>query len=323
MTHENAPPPPIPLNHHPTMKMKWLLATLLTLITTPLLAAELANSEEHAAVASIAGELFDTPPEWATHRGVEALIWSKPPLTIRITVDKAGNAVEYFSNGVPMTNARIAQLAALKSLKKVGFDHSGQWHFKEIPMEEFSGAGWEALTDSAVEEVRIGGSHIGQPTELALARMGSLRRLYLSHVVITAEGIAAISQHPGLETFIGGAQHNSIKGFSWYDALPQLAGIPNLTELEVNELFLTWDNSLAAIADNGKHLKRMVFGRGSVVFPEDVERLKAALPSVEVIVEPYDRALNANRNYAPRLKGLMTPEEFSRLEELAAAAPGQ
>jgi len=219
-----------------------------------------------------------------------------------------------------MTNARIAKLAALKNLRSIGFDHSGQWHFKEIPMSDFSGSGWEALVSSKIEEVRIGGSHMGPPAELALARMKNLQSLTLNHVPVTAEGMAALSQHPKLESFTAGTQHNTIKGLSWYDVLPQLAAIPTLRELGINELFLTWDKGLGAIAEKGKHLKKITFGRGSVIFPEDVERLKTALPGVEVISEPYDKALHGSKFYGPRLKGLMSAEEYARLEKLAGPA---
>ncbi len=302
--------------------MRQYLLLSLALLTQPLWAAELAIPEEQAAVAAIAEGFFENPPEWTTRKEGKALVWSNSPLTIRITVNEAGSAVEYFSNGLPMTNARIAKLAALKNLKKVGFDHSGQWHYKEIPMEEFSGAGWEALTASSVEEVKIGGSHMSVPAELALSQMQNLRRLYLGHVPVSAEGIAAIGQHATLVSLRIGAQHNTIKGLSWYEAIPQLIPIPTLREITVDELFLTWDNSLGAIAEKGKHLKRIVFGNGSVIFPEDAERLKAALPETEIVLEPYHDVLHGRygKFYGPRLKGLMTPEEFARLEELAKSA---
>lgn len=300
--------------------MKSILIFSLALIALPVSAAELAIPEEQAALAAMAEGLFDNPPEHATQKGEKTLVWSKDARVIRLTLDAEGRATAFFSNGVPMTNARIAKLAALKNLRSIGFDHSGQWHFKEIPMAEFSGAGWEALVDSQVEEVRIGGSHMGKPAELALARMKNLSSLTLNHVPVTAEGMAALRQHPKLESFTVGAQHNTIKGFSWYDGLPQLAAIPTLRELVIHELFLTWDKGLIAIAEKGKHLKRLAFGRGSVIFPEDVDRLKAALPGVEVITEPYDRALHGSKFYGPRLKGLMSAEEYARLEKLAGPA---
>jgi hypothetical protein len=300
--------------------MKSILIFSLALVALSLSAAELPIPEEQAALAAMAEGLFDNPPEYATLKGEKTLVWSKDGCVIRITLDAEGKAVAFFSNGVPMTNARIARLAALKNLRIIGFDHSGQWYFKEIPMAEFSGAGWEALVDSRVEDVRIGGSHMGKPAELALARLKNLRSLYFNHVPITAEGMAAICRHPKLERFTAGAQHNTIKGLSWYDVLPQTAAIPTLRELGVNELFLSWDKGLSAIAEKGKHLKKIAFGRGSVIFPEDVERLKAALPGVEVITEPYDRALHGSKYYGPRLKGLMSAEEFARLEKLAGPA---
>jgi hypothetical protein len=299
--------------------MKALLTSLI-LVALSLSAAELPIPEEQAALTSIAKGLFEKPPEWATKKGEKTLVWSKDARAIGITLDAEGKATAFFANGVPMTNDRIAKLAALKNLRSIGFDHSGQWHFKEIPMSDFSGSGWEVLISSNIQEVRIGGSHMGPPAELALARMKNLRSLTLNHVPVTAEGMAALSQHPKLESFTAGTQHNTIKGLSWYDVLPQLAAIPTLRELGINELFLTWDKGLGAIAEKGRHLKKITFGRGSVIFPEDVERLKAALPGVEVISEPYDKALHGSKFYGPRLKGLMSAEEYARFEKLAGPA---
>lgn len=300
--------------------MKSIQTIALTLVALSLSAAELPIPEEQAALAAMAEGLFANSPKHATHRGEKTVEWFEGGPFIRITLDAEGKAVAFFANGLPMTNARIAKLAALKNLRSIGFDHSGEWYYKEIPMSDFSGSGWEALVSANIPEVRIGGSRMGLPGELALARMKNLRSLTLNHVPVTAEGMAALSQHPKLESFTVGAQHNTIKGLSWYDGLPQLAAIPTLRELVIHELFLTWDKGLGAIAQKGKHLKRLVFGRGSVIFPEDVERLKAALPGVEVITEPYDQALHGSKYYGPRLKALMSAEEFARLEKLAGPA---
>jgi len=60
------------------------------------------------------------------------------------------------------------------------------------------------------------------------------------------------------------------------------------------------------------------------VFPEDLAKLKAALPTVEITTVPYDKLLHgslAEKYYAPRLKRLMTAEEYARLEQLAAGKP--
>jgi len=303
--------------------MKSIQTIALTLFALSLSAAELPIPEEQAALAAMAEGLFANPPEHATQKGEKTVVWSEDARVIRITFDAEGKATAFFANGVPMTNARIARLAALKNLRSIGFDHSGQWHFKEIPMSDFSGRGWEALVTSKIEEVRIGGSHMGPPGELALARMKNLQSLTLNHVPVTAEGMAALSRHPKLERFTAGAQHNTIKGLSWYDVLPQLAAIPTLRELVINELYLTWDNALAKVAENGSHLKKLVIGRGAVLFPEDARKVRAALPGLELVIEPYDRALHGSKYYGPRLKTLMTAEEFARLEALASSEKTQ
>jgi len=304
--------------------MKSILTIALTLVALSLSAAELPIPEEQAALAAMAEGLFAKPPEWSTTKGAKTLVWSKDQLLIRVTLDpKTGHVTGYYSNGIPVTNDRLTKLAACKELTSVAFDHSGQWHYKEIPMSAFSGSGWEALVSSKIEEVRIGGSHMGPPGELALAKMGSLRRLTYNHVPMTKEGIAQLCTHPALVSFTVGAQHNTMKSFSWYEAVPRIAAIPTLRELGINELYLSWDNALAKVAENGSHLKKLVFGRGAVLFPEDAKKVRAALPGLELVIEPYARALHGNKLYAARLKTLMTAEEFARLEALASSEKTQ
>jgi hypothetical protein len=139
--------------------MKSIQTIALTLVALSLSAAELPIPEEQAALAAMAEGLFANPPKHATHRGEKTVEWSEGGPFVRITLDAEGKAVAFFANGLPMTNTRIAKLAALKNLRSISFDHSGQWHFKEIPMSDFSGSGWEALISANIPEVRIGGSH--------------------------------------------------------------------------------------------------------------------------------------------------------------------
>ena len=49
--------------------------------------------------------------------------------------------------------------------------------------------------------------------------------------------------------------------------------------------------------------------------------LVAAMPKVEITTEPYNKVLLGNKYFAPRLKALMTAEEYARLEQLAQTKP--
>jgi len=282
--------------------------------------AQLPLPSEHAAIAAIADGLFDAPPAWEEKRGAKSLVWKKNTMVIRVDVAaETGHAVAFDSNGVPMTNARLRQLAALTELRDLHYGHSGQWHFKDIPMEEFSGAGLEVLADSKVEELHIGGSHFAEAGHLAIAGMKNLKALDFNHVPVTRPGMEAITRHPGITSFGSGMQHDPVGGSydSWPDMIPLIMDLPNLEELSIREVFLTWDTGLNHVAEKGAKLKRVEFGRGSVIFPEDAERLRQALPGAEIVIEPYDRALNGNKRYADRLRALMTPEQFTQLQKLA------
>ena len=108
---------------------------------------------------------------------------------------------------------------------------------------------------------------------------------------------------------------------SWYDLLPLVAAMPRVEELSINETFLTWEKGLEALSKAAGPLKKINFGFGAAVLPEDLAKLKAALPKVEITTLPYSKVLHGNHFFAPRLKALMTAEEYARLEQLAGAKP--
>ena len=303
------------------MRFAQLMSLLLLVMTAPAVAVEaLPIPEEQSAMAAVAEGIFDEAPKWEEKRGAKSLVWSKGGMFMRLTVSpETGHSTAFDSNGVPMTNARLRHLGALKELRELHFGHSGQWHFKQIPMEEFSGAGLEVLADSKVEQLKIGGSHFGEAGLLAIAKMKNLKSLDFNHVPVTRAGMEAIARHSGITSFGVGMMHQTKarKGDIWPDQIPVLMTLPNLEELSIREVFLTWDTGLQQIAEKGEKLKRIEFGRGSVVFPEDAERLRQQLPQAEIVIEPYDRALNGNKHYAQRLRVLMTEEQFARLEQLA------
>jgi len=277
---------------------------------------------EEAALATITEGLFDAPPKWEEKRGEKSLFWTKNNLFIRAAIaPEKGHVIGFDSNGVPMTNARLRHLAALTELRDLHYGHSGQWHFKDIPMEEFSGAGLEVLAGSKVEELHIGGSHFAEAGHLAIARMKNLKSLDFNHVPVTRAGMEAIARHPGITSFGVGMMHKEVSehGDSWQAMIPFIMDLPGLQELSIREVFLTWETGLSVIAEKGAaKLKRIEFGRGSVIFPEDTERLRKSLPNAEIVLEPYDRALNGNKRYADRLRALMSAEQFAQLQKLAA-----
>jgi len=301
--------------------MKSTLLLLSALVSLPAWSAELPIPEEQAALTAIAKGLFDQPPEWSATKGPKALVWSQKPRFIRVTLDpKTGHVISYFSNGIPVTNGRLTKLAACKELKSLAYDHSANWNFKEIPATDFSGAGYEAFADSKVEEVRLGGSLCGEAGALALAKMKNLKKLTLHHVAMTRPGMEAISKHGSQVSFSVSIMHQA----SWYDLLPLVAAMPKVEELTINETFLTWEKGLEALSKAAGPLKKINFGFGAAVFPEDLAKLKAALHKVEITTVPYDKLLHgsvAQKYYAPRLKRLMTAEEYARLEKLAEAKP--
>ena len=298
--------------------MKSTLLLLSALVSLPAWSAELPIPEEQAALATIAEGLFDQPPEWSTTKGSKTLVWSNKPRLIRVTLDpKTGHVISYFSNGIPITNGRLTKLAACKELKSLAYDHSGRWHYKELSDADFSGAGYEAFADSKVESVKIGGSLCGEAGALALAKMKSLKTLNLHHVAMTRPGMEAICKHGSQVSFGLSIMHQA----SWYDLLPLVAAMPKVEELTINETFLTWEKGLEALSKAAGPLKKINFGFGAAVLPEDLAKLKAALPKVEITTLPYNKVLHGSEYFPPRLKALMTAEEYARLEKLAEAKP--
>jgi len=255
-----------------------------------------ATAADEAVIAKLLEGIIPGPPKRETGKDGVMLVWEKSPLFIKATLSKeTGRILAINTNGVPMTNDRLRLLAQLAELRDLNYGHSGEWHFKDIPLSDFDGSGLEALADSKIESLHIGGSRFGKPGELAIAKMKNLRHLLFRHVPLSEEGLAAIGGLPGLTDFSIGTSHDTQAKLKTQAILQHVMELPSLSSLSVQEAFLKWDTGLATIAAKGGKLRRIEFGRGSVVFPEDVDRLKQALPNAAIVTEPYARALRGNK----------------------------
>ncbi len=277
-----------------------------------------ATAADEAVIAKLLEGIIPGPPKRESGKDGAKLVWEKSPLLIKATLSKeTGRILAINTNGVPMTNDRLRLLAQLAELRDLNYGHSGEWHFKDIPLSDFDGSGLEALADSKIESLHIGGSRFGKPGELAIAKMKNLRRLTLRHLPLSEEGMTAIGKQSGLREFGIGLSHDMGRNIKLAEVIPLFMANPNLQRLFIQEAFLKWDNGLSTIAEKGSKLEKIEFGRGSVVFPDDIDRLKKALPNAEIVTETYDQALHGNKFYESRLKAVMTKDEFARLLELA------
>lgn len=276
------------------------------------------TAADEAVITKLLEAIIPGPPKRESGKDGAKLVWEKSPLFFRAALSKeTGRVTAINANGVPMTNDRLRLLAQLKELRDLNYGHSGEWHFKDIPLSDFDGSGLEALADSKIESLHIGGSRFGKPGEHAIAKMKNLRRLTLRHLPLSEEGMTTIGKQPGLREFGIGLSHDMGRNTKLATVIPLVMANPNLQRLFIQEAFLKWDNGLSTIAEKGSNLEKIEFGRGTVVFPEDIDRLKKALLNAEIVTESYDRALHGNKFYESRLKAVMTKDEFARLVELA------
>ena len=135
-------------------------------------------------------------------------------------------------------------------------------HLKDLPLESFN----------------IGGSWFNDDGMKAANQLPQLRDLFVYHTRVTDAGVRALRNNGHLRKLSIGPQFSQRVTEA---CLADLATLSHLEELEFNETILTWEGGLKELTALKDHLKKLKLDR-SLVTPEDLNRLKAALPDTQI-----------------------------------------
>jgi hypothetical protein len=246
---------------------------------------------------------LDAPPAKATKGwplqkgevGVRFASRENPSHALTVLYDSAGRVTKLAGNGPLLDNESLKRAAALPELRVIRIDHNIPAPKSGESPEPYDGSGFAALADSKLDEVKIG--HAFDDDGLAaIAKIQTLRVLWVGHSRVTDKGVEALRGHPNIEEFKIRSQGrpNRITDKS----VAVLATLPKLKRLGLHETFVTYDGGLKHLAPLKGRLESLSL-KASLVLPADVEKLRADLPDLmietsapaEVLASPNSRGL--------------------------------
>ena len=220
---------------------------------------------DDASIAHIAA-LADVRHLSGTGEGVDDAVLAK-------FVKAAPELENLFVNGSTISDEGLTVLAKLPKLKHLGIHH-GQ--------KEMKGKGLLALKENRnFTSIEFGGMQgIDDVTVGYLAELPHLRAINIYHTMNTRASLPLlVKKNPLLEKFSLNP-HFDPQRFSAED-IAMLAPLKNLSELLLNDMVLPYENGLSHLTAL-KGLKKVSL-EWSIYKDEDLAKLKAALPRVEII----------------------------------------
>ena len=201
-----------------------------------------------------------------------------------------------YIGGKGIDDAAVARLVKM-GMEGLAFDGTGITDaglaaFKDAKLTKLSlshalalkGSGAAALAGSAtLKELSIGGTGFGDAGMPHVASIRGLTRLQLNHDQVTDAGLAALANHPALESLMFSPQMTP----RLTDAsLATVATLRALKELTINDTVLTYDGGLKLLKSL-PNLQKLTFGKVGIS-DADLAKLKADLPKVEIKFTPAE-----------------------------------
>ena len=201
--------------------------------------------------------------------------------TASVQLDPAGRVVNVTSNRAGFTNDEFKLFAAFPELAALTLWHNGKIDPK-ARTSECDGTGLAHLSGlTKLTKVTLAGGGLSDAGMAEAAKLPALAELHAWHSSFTDAGVAAFRGHPRLEVIRVGPMWTADLTDK---SLEALAGCPRLRHLQVAETYLTWDGGLRHLAEKPGALV-LVDLKNCLIDPADVERLRAALPTVKVAWE--------------------------------------
>lgn len=244
---------------------------------------------------------------WRVHHADTPTVF----LTFVSTAD--GRVVGIHGNGPWIRDEHLRAMRDMPELRMISIDHNG--YLRGHPQVAFfSGAGFDALADSKITDVRLtlGLNDAGLEK---LVGIRGLRSLQIVHCKVTEDGLKVLAGQPTLET-ITVAQMGSVS----QQALASIAKMPKVKRVAFGECFVTYDDGLALLAPLKDRLTQLDLSM-SVVNDADLERFRAEFPGVTVKTMTAEEIVKRHIGVARTLARIATGAAGEKLKQAVAEAP--
>ncbi|MEZ6139489.1 MAG: hypothetical protein R3B84_02855 [Zavarzinella sp.] len=232
-------------------------------------------------------EKLDSPPAsvdkgWPLKKGEKGIRFASnenPRHALTVVPDANGRVTKLLGNGPLLCNDALKWAAELQELRVIRIDHNIPHPGSKTPHMQYDGSGFSAFKTGKLEEIRIG--HAFDDLGMAaLAQVKSLRMAIIVHSKATDLGIKHFENHPNLEEFEISSQGRANRVTE--KSLPIFATLPKLKRLALHETFLTYDQGLKHLAPLKGRLETVSL-KGSLVLPEDIDRLRRDHPNMTIV----------------------------------------
>ncbi len=185
-----------------------------------------------------------------------------------------GRVLALIGNGPWLRDDSLRALKGMPELNLISFDHNG--FLRNHPMSPlYSGAGFDALSDSKLVEIKLTLGINDAGMEQA-ARIKGLKSFTVVHSQVSEAAVKFFEGHPNLESFSIAEMDNVSQA-----ALASIAKMPKVEHVGFHEAFVTYESGLKELQAMRGRLKTLDLSM-SLVNAADLELVRADHPDAKI-----------------------------------------
>ena len=188
--------------------------------------------------------------------------------------DTTGRVLALTGNGPWLRDESLRALKGMPELKIIRFDHNG--FLRNHPMSPlYSGAGFDALSDSKLVEIKLTLGINDAGMEQA-AKIKGLKSFTVVHSQVSEAGVKFFEGHPTLESFAVAEMGNVSQA-----SLASIAKMPKVEHVGFHEAFVTYESGLKHLLPMKGRLKSLDLSM-SLINTADLDLVRADHPDVKI-----------------------------------------
>jgi hypothetical protein len=224
--------------------------------------------------------------------------------------DANGRTLALTGNGPWLRDESLRALKGMPELRIIRFDHNG--FLKNHPQSPlYSGAGFDALSDSKLVEIKLTLGINDAGMEQA-ARIKGLKSVSVVHSQVSESGLKFFEGHPSLESFAVAEMGNVSEA-----ALASIVKMPKVEHVGFHEAFVTYDGGLKHLLAMKGRLKTLDLSM-SLVNAADLERVRADHSDAKITTITPAEIVKRHSYVASRIARIATGEAAEELKKAIA-----
>ena len=225
--------------------------------------------------------------------------------------DSTGRVLALTGNGPWLRDESLRALKGMPELKIIRFDHNG--FLRNHPMSPlYSGAGFDALSDSKLVEIKLTLGINDAGMEQA-AKIKGLKSFTVVHSQVSEAGVKFFEGHPTLESFAVAEMGNVSQA-----SLASIAKMPKVEHVGFHEAFVTYESGFKHLLAMKGRLKTLDLSM-SLVNAADLELVRADHPDAKITTIPPAEIVKRHSFVASRIAQIATGEAAEELKKAIEA----